>query len=257
MRPFNPLQERKYLDETVGIQRYRMKNRDEEEAYHAVGRTASSMLTKGIECLLVGYRNAAKELLSKAKEWLEYAIETNEHPKGYERHSTEARRHLELALCNWLLYGVHDVENLTTTIEHNESYNTHHPDFDKTETSYLLSEYIDARAYKKALALFEATPGTIKPPSAGQAKTEGQMSYAIAAMRERGEFTIEEVSDALEKFFRRTIGVMLREGQSPAVARWMKIAYFNETSNPLEPEAALLKCYDFLPGVEFPGFEEK
>ncbi len=254
--PFDPLESRKILDGPIGFQRYLAKDLKTEQGYSAVGNCAGGMLTAAIDCILVGYRASARKLLSKCKTWYEYAIERDEKPRGYESWATEAMRYRSVALCNWLLCDVDDLENSKKAVGCWESYNAEHPDFDKAETSIVLPEYIDARAYKEALAFFDTTPGMNKPASPARVKTEGQMSYVIAAMHERKEYTFEEVTGALGKFLKRSAARLLADGQSAAVARWMKIAHFNEVSHPLPAEEALLKVYDYLPNVEFPGYAE-
>lgn len=230
MRPFIPLQVREILHGPVGIDYELSCDLQEYADLRAVGNCADGMLPTGIKCILVGYRDAAKELLTKCKTWYEYAIETEEKPKGYVRGFTEATRHGNLALSNWLLSGSDDLENQRKSVEYSIEHDLRPDQIDKTSTSIVLPEYIDGRAYAAALSLFEATPGMKKPASPGQVRTEGQMSYLIAAMHERKEYSLEEVTEALSKFLNRSVARLLGEGQSAAVARWMKIAHVNEAA---------------------------
>jgi len=124
---------------------------------------------------------------------------------------------------------------------------------DKIEVALTLPKYIDAGAYQDTLHLIESPPSLKIPTSAKRVSGPVGMSYVIAAHHVHSQFTDEEMQEALQRFLKRKICEMVGKGYYEDLAHWLKIAYFNETENPLAPKQALLKMYDYLIDVEYPG----
>ena len=127
-------------------------------------------------------------------------------------------------------------------------YLTEDDDWDNTEIQFTLPLYLEAEAYQRVIEIFEQS--AIKPPkSLKQIRGEGTMSYVMARSRLTGNPAPLEVQDALHIFFKRQVPYWLGHGQYSTAARWMKIAFWQPGR---EPIATVLRCYDYLPGLERP-----
>src|SRR5215469_14931404 len=123
MKIFDPAEERKQLDsDDVG---YRCDLSDDFDEFRSEGALASGAsfdLIQAVYCLLVGYDNPAEQLLKIAFDWVTIAIDEGEKPEDYAPDGTEAEQYETLAMCNWLLHGVHDVDSLSLVVEHEERF---------------------------------------------------------------------------------------------------------------------------------------
>lgn len=249
-RVFDPQTEKEHLLEIYGIQRSRSQSLEAASSKGAVTSTVRGILYDAMRCVIVGFDYEARELLGKAVEWLGYAIEAGEKP--YFQYGTEALRHENLAICNWLLTNEHDQRNLNEAVRYEELYeNSTKPD--KVAASIVLPVYIDARHYTEALVLFEKYWGQKRPANVKRMTGEGGMSYIIAASKLRNEYTAEQVHLAGESFLRANMAKFL-QGHYITAARWLKILHWNDVPNPSSAFETVRRCYDYLPGVERPEF---
>jgi hypothetical protein len=203
-----------------------------------------------LDCCLVGMFDAARELLPKAQAFLKAAAEESEIPRRYFRGGTEASRLATLAMCRWLGEGMHDLQSLRESVAWRELSFSSQKQTDKTETQLVLAIYLDAGQYDVLFQRFAAA-GLKIPTRLRQIQGEGTMSYAIARHRAGLEYTAEEVAAAIETFLKRHVPQWLSGGHSPAVARWMKIAFWKPGDDPI---ATLLRCYDYLPDLQPPKY---
>src|ERR1700677_4128185 len=192
MKSFDPANARGILDGDVG---YRWTlNRDFVDAKKVGGLSGSAQacLNMAIECFLVGYDDPAMQLLKRAFDWLTAAIKGQERPRAYGENGTEAQRHLDLAMCNWLLHNVHDVQNLKRFVEYEDRFLIGSKiGRDKTNVSITLVSYVDAGAYENALERF-ADAGRA-PGSSSSVRNEGQMCYVVSRHRLGQEYSEAEV----------------------------------------------------------------
>jgi len=248
---FNPHKTREHLDAIYGVPLHRSRNIEEVAEINALGSHASSMISSAIRCILVGYDDVGHELLAKSKLWAEEAIKKDEPQAQDIPPGEDFIIHEELALCNWLLSGKHDEENSRAGVRNSSLYYSGCKK-DKVSIALAISAYIDAFAYEATLELIESTPGLKQPSSAKRVSGPAGMSYIIAAHHVRDEYSADEVQAALQKFLQRKMCEWVH-GHYSTLARWLKIAYFNESETPLTPKETLLKAYDYLLDAEYPG----
>jgi hypothetical protein len=105
--------------------------------------------------------------------------------------------------------------------------------------------YLDAGAYGAAVARF-AEAGIAAPMDLGSIQDEAQMCYVLC--RQHGTYKPEHVTHALDQFLRRNVEQWLGRGHFSRAAEWMKIAHWQD-GGALTANEAVLKCYDYLPGV--------
>jgi len=144
---FNPTDVREKVKGPIGLEHHLSWELDESAQNSALSQSASFMLSEAIRGLMVGYVAASRELLGKAKIWLEQAIETGEKPGYYFHGGTEAQRHGELALCNWFLTGEHDQQNMDRFLEWKQVYYSEDGK-DKVDVSLGIVSYIDSLDYE-------------------------------------------------------------------------------------------------------------
>ena len=122
MESFDIYKKRKILDGDCGIN-FRLKR--DYLKFASGGGLASCAhhdMICAIYCYLVDYDEPAFELLAKAHNWLQEAIENEEHPHRYTANYTEAFRYCNMAFVNWLISGEHDSLSLEKYIEHVDRY---------------------------------------------------------------------------------------------------------------------------------------
>lgn len=189
--------------------------------------------------------------MEKAHDWLLTAIEVDERPRRYFPHGTESARHFNLAMCNWLMKGVHDGINYQLCIEQHQEYFLGSGHFrDKVAVSLDMPKYVDAGEYRLALSLFEAA--RMSPPSTLAAvRSEGAMSHAICRRRLGEAWQDQEIEKAISRFLTANINDWLTRGASLRAAEWMKIVHWTE-GDQLSPQDVVLNCYNYLPFVSRP-----
>lgn len=247
MKVFDPRERRELLDGSTGYRRSLNKTYDFVLSKNGVTPWAEADINEAISCLLVGYDGPALELLTRARGWLITAAQQGETPNGYVRYFTEGRRHLSLALCNWLLSSQQDVKNYRLFLLNDIRSMRDDPAVakDKTNISMVMPHYVDAGAYQHALDLFHGA--SLKPAaSLSQIKTEGQMCYVICRHVLGHEYSAEEVAAGLKRFLNRAVNYWLLDGIWDRAAEWMKIVHWNGHEPELTAKQALLKCYDYL-----------
>jgi len=222
-----------------------------------VGGLASSAdtdLDVVIQCLLVGFDEAAKKILKKAYDWLQVAISTEEKPRHYAQDGTEAQRFQTLSLCNWLLEGVHDMKNLQRFVAHEDRFLVASGlSKDKVEIALISHNYLDAGALERALELITKTRGLSLPEELTSIRNEAQMVYVLCRHRlGLDHWSDAELQTAEEKFLTRKMNGWLIDGHFGRAAEWMKIIYWKEGKAGLSPKEAVLKAYDHLPGCSPP-----
>ena len=252
MLMFDPTQCKRSLDGDVGYTWKLGRSIEDAARVGGVASTANARLHTAIKCILVGYDEPARQLLTQAHEWLTRAIREREQPRGSSQEGVEAARRLDLALCNWLLNDEHDGADFRSYVENQERFlNASSLGRDKSEISSTMFRYVDAGAYREALARY-AGAGLTPPASLSAIRTEGQMSYVLCRHL-LGEDSKSEVQRALQAFLRRKINLWLIDGHALRAAEWMKIAYWNGGQPKIMAKEAVLKCYDYLPGVVRPA----
>jgi len=250
MVKFDPDTSREMLLGPVGIRYYLSADFDSLRTDRALGGSADGALLKAIECVLVAFDEPAVWLLEKAKGWLEAAIAMDERPNRYDRNFTEAQRHEDVAQCNWLLTGVHDAENHRRAIAFQDSYRGDTA-WDEQDIDCCLADYYEAREHARVCEIFEGVPG-IARPDLPDVKGEGSMAYVMCLHQLGRGYSDAEVQSATERFLKRSVPGWLDRGQFPTVARWMKLAYWRGEESRQAAWQSLLRCYDFLPGVNRP-----
>ncbi len=189
------------------------------EAARSVGGLASSarsFVNSAIKCFLVGYDDPGYQLLEKAEQWLEAAIESNEQPRRYFEYGTEAIRLYDLALCRWLAHNAHDIDSLTQSINFRERYFDKATKSDRVEFVLVLPEYLDAGRFDEAM---RRTQGLWK---SGRLPPEVEAAAAIA--NGQGEEIVgRKLIDSL-------LGVRIPEwlarGHFDVAAKWLKVAHW-------------------------------
>jgi hypothetical protein len=250
---FNPEKVREFLVGIYGYERFRKRDLADIQSRAALGAVADSSVTESIECLLVGFDEPARHLLEKALEWVQIAIAANERPQPYFPDGTEAFRFGTLTLCKWLLFNEHDTESYSRYAEFEDRYLSDRiVGRDKTEVSFVLSQYVDAGLFERALEIFQATPG-LSPPTSLTIQGEARMSYVVSRYRLGLQYTAAEFESVATRFLSRNVDEWLGTGRSSRAARWMKVIHWNGADPPITAKNALLKCYDYLPGRLPPG----
>ena len=247
---FQPMSVRKeLLNDALGIRRSLRQDRQEAQSIHALQSHASFYLIDAIRCFLVGLFDDGRALATKARDWLELAIEQGEIPRHYFHGGTESRRHEELAQCNWLLESRKDRHNVLEAVRWRDVYLNERSDWDDTEIQLTLPLYLEAQAYERVIEIFEQK--AIKPPkSLKHIRGEGTMSYVLARARQTHDHSAPELQDALDRFLRRQVRYWLGYGHYTNAARWMKIAFWQTGTDAV---STLLRCYDYLPEFERPA----
>ena len=248
MKTFNPAQSRETLDGDVGYRWTLSRNFEEAKNMRGLASSASAFLNMAVKCLLVGYDHPASQLVKLAFDWLTSAITDDEQSKTW----PEAHRHRDLAMCNWLLHNVHDVENLKRFVEYEDRFLIGSKiGRDKTNVSLTLVGYADAGAYENALERF-ADAGLSAPESLSSVRNEGQMCYVISRHRLSQEYSEAEVESTTKKFLKRSVNGWLADGHFLRASEWMKIVHWREGKAGLSPKEAVLKCYEYLSDVAPP-----
>jgi hypothetical protein len=218
---------------------------------HSLGGYGQEMLTTATECLLVGIYDVGRELLLKARTFLQAACERHEIPRVYGKGFTESERMSEFALCLWLMHGRHDEKSWNEAAEWRDVWFEESPNDGKRDIQLALTEYLDAGQYERVVERFEWAEAK-KPASLRHIRGEGSMSYVIARQRLGLEYTREEVDAATQTFLKRHIPQWLgSDGRVADSARWLKLALWKQGDDPI---ATLLRAYDYCEGLEPPEY---
>lgn len=251
MAMFNPADQRRRLDSDTGYRWALSLGFEETRSVGGLASSADADLNMAIRCVLVGYDEAAQELMNRAHHWLSVAIQENERPRAYAIGGTEAQRHLNLALCNWLLYGRQDEENFRLHVQFYEQFLERTRNCrNKSEISLALPHYLDAGVCDLVLARFSEA-GLTPPASPAAPRTDAEMCYILCASD--SDAASEELPVLAKNFLNRNTNTWLSNGNFLHAAEWMKIVHWNGSGSKSPPKLAVLKCYDYLTGVAAPA----
>src|SRR5215471_17242288 len=249
MKVFDAGEKREQLDGDVG---YRFALSSDFEEFRNEGALASGAgfdLIDAVYCLLVGYNDPAEQLLRRAFEWATIAIVEEEKPRDYAKDGTEAQWYEALAMCNWLLNGIHDADSLSRLVEHEERFLIRERiGRDRTNAGLIAISYVDADAYEVALDRLTAARFSA-PTSLNAIISEGQMCYVICRRRLGLEYSEPEVASATERFLKRKMNGWLLDGHAGRAAQWMKVVHWREGTAGISPKEAVLMCYKYLSDV--------
>lgn len=240
---FDPKVSRKNLKSVV-IDVFRETTFAEAAEGGYLGNSAALMLTTSLECFLVGLFADGQELLKKAAGFLKGSVESNEDGRLGKGIVLD-----RLALACWLNDGIEDKELIRAAVEYKEGWLDKNGAPGGSELQLSLALYLDAGELETLIRRFESA-GLAKPKNARRIKGEGTMAYVVARHRLGLEYTDEEVATALDMFLKRSVGEWMC-GHYTTVARWMKIAHWKPGDDPI---ATVLRCYDYLPGLNPPKY---
>ena len=199
---FDVAHTRGILDGNVGYRFYLDLDFDALKRASGLGGSADAFLNMAVQCLLVGYDDAATKLIERAITWLNLAIHESERPRDYARGFSEATRYQNLEMGNWLLRGKHNEEYANQFVGHMDRYLLESDSGqDKTGVSLILPGYLGAGAFQQALDRF-AGARLFVPRSLSAIRNEGQMCYVFCRHAIRQEYSKEEVVVASERFLR-------------------------------------------------------
>lgn len=207
--------------------------------------SAHAFLDTAIECQIAGYCDPATALLTKARHWLDVAIQEKERPNFYFENGTEALWHRDLAICNWLLDSRHDAANLARFVEYQDRYLRSQRRPDPVGIGMALSGYVDAGAYDRVFQLFAETRRLTRPTDLAKVRGEAQFAYVVCQYR-TGQVTAESLISCANSFFRRTMGQRMSNGHFDTVAYWMKIIHWQNGTPGLTADEALCKCMAYV-----------
>jgi hypothetical protein len=252
MEKFDPIKGREFLLSEIGLRWSLSLDLGEALGRGVAASNARSFLSQGIESILLGLDQPAVWLLEKAQEWAAAGIEAREKYAIWETEGPNPLYHAELAMCNWLLHGIHDTNNLRSFFELEERTRLE-DGWDDREVELGLPYYLEAGELVRACEIFETTPGLSRPTDLGAIAGEGSMAYVICLHRLGRAFAADDVQKAVRGFLARSVPDFLARGQFESVARWMKLIFWDGKESRDAAWQALLRCYEFLPGVSKPG----
>jgi len=256
-RQWDPLQSRKsLLDPRIGYARDLAADVEQMRQNQSMGNAASLRLGTAIECYLCGLDDPAVEVLQMAQELLVTAIETRERSRIYANEEGYASLLFSrLASCRWLLHSVHDEQSLRHYLDHEERYLAAFGRLNGEALDGTLPQLLDAGAFEQVCEVFEQNSRRGLPKNLKSVRTERAMAYLLA-QRQLGRIEVSE--EQLAQITRRFLDHNMDEnwldrGLYKAAALWMKIVHWNGSGRKLSARDTVLKCYDHLPGREYPG----
>jgi hypothetical protein len=198
VKVFDPVSKREQLEGDVGYRTVLDFDFEESRSVSGLASSAGAYLIDAIYCLLVGYDDPARQLLKRAFDWVTIAMKEREEPGDYAPDATEAERYETLAMCDWLLHGIHDAPSLSRFVEHEEHFLIReHLGGKRTEVSRISLSYLDAGAYQTALNRL-ASARFLAPKSLNAIRSEGQMCYVISRHQLGLGYSETEVASATE-----------------------------------------------------------
>ena len=155
------------------------------------------------------------------------------------------------ALLDWLQYRKDDRKTPRAAVEwYGNSLDAQRRAPGKAEVQRTLPIYLEAQEYEKLITRFESA-GLQAPASLSRIRGQGTMAYVIAKQMLDIEYDRPVVVQTLDAFLTRSIPQWLGQGRFTTAARWMKIAHWQYVDDPI---ATLLRCYDYLPGLDPPPY---
>lgn len=248
MMLFDPIEERRLLtDDITGYRR--LVTRDVPDG--AYGAIAWSSLIMAAYCAVVGYDEAARELLIKARERLAVAIETDEVTRApFSKDAMRADRLLTLVWCNWLLDDVHDAENIALALGYERKDRMEIGTRRGAEFHLGIIEDLNGGLWRQVVD-DGALAGVAPPSSPNRVQNEGQMALIYARHALGLGYDAEEVAIARDAFLKRKVNDWLLNGHAIYVAKWTKLFFWRERGL-LSAFEVVRKAYDYLPGVTPP-----
>jgi hypothetical protein len=116
---------------------------------------------------------------------------------------------------------------------------------DKPGIGLTMPEYVDASAYREALALFH--DAHMKPQaSLARIRSEAQMSYVLCRYFLGEAYEQPEMEATIKRFLKHNVNTWLLDGQYLRAAEWMKIAHWSGEASAASARDTVLHCYDYL-----------
>jgi hypothetical protein len=234
----------KRLTDVMGLQRAFRLDIETATKNSALSGTCDEFVTKAIHCVLCDMPQEAKNLLAKAKAWLERAIEMREWEAQSNGAVNKSQRRL-YAIIRWLHDGIHDQGTLANwLVDVIKWFRVDHPELVATsELGLTAITFIDAGGFHDYLSL--AAPGGIDTVKCSGAN-EKQMALTLAAQALTQKFPEEKVQASVKKFLDRQVGEWLNNGHAIRAAEWMKVIYWQRGETGLSPLDAVRKCLDHV-----------
>lgn len=254
MKSFDPVHLRDILDGASGYCLNLSSDVNSSRTHSALGHAAHMDANDAVGCILVGRDRPANLLLDQAHDRLLMSINEKERREGDQPH-TEYQRHHDLADCVWLMTNVHDQENLDLCAFHLRlCLIESRTNLNKTNVGLSVIAFVDAGSDEAALEVLAAAK--VKGPrTAGDVRSENQMVHMICNHRLNGAWSSDEVESSLAKFLKRSMNTWLLDGHYLRAAEWLKVAHWRK-GGPLTAKQAVMKAYDYLPGVNRPPTED-
>lgn len=249
---FDPQRLVKQLNDSCGIALSLSKDFEKSRSVNGLGPSAFYIYCDAVAATIVGMDEAVLPLLTKAEQWLQVAMDTNEVPDRstdvWENHD----RLLTLSCIRWLRDGYHDQTNLKRAVDFLELHFTRPETKDTVELGLSMHLLADCDDWDRVLRWFAENPKLHPPRSPTYVQTEAHMAYVMARQRAGLDYSETDVETAKQKFLKRHMDGWLSRGHYARAADWLKILHWQQGSAGLTPREAILKCYDYLPGCQPP-----
>jgi hypothetical protein len=246
MKLFDPNHERNLLDGDIGYDWYLSKSIIYSDEQRVVAAASNADLDLAVLCLLVGYDEPGYALLTRVHDVLGARLREKENTADSTRQTYGHKLHFNFALCTWLLHGEHDQQNYTAYVEkYDRLLAEDSPQSRRHGIGLTLPQYVDARAYDQALAMFH-NAGMKPPVSLARVRSEAQMSYVLCRYQLGEAYEQPEVETTIKRFLKGHVNTWLLDGQYTRAAEWMKIAHWSGEASAAGARDAVLHCYDYL-----------
>jgi len=159
-------------------------------------------------------------------------------------------RYETLAMCNWLLHGIHDADSLRRFVEHEERFliREHHAR-EQDRSSPFSTELHRCRSVRSGAGPARSS-SILAPKSLNAIRSEGQMCYVVCRHRLGLEYSEGEVASASKRFLKRNMNTWLLDGVPDRAVQWMKLVHLQEGTAGISPKEAVLMCYKCLPDTQ-------
>ena len=242
MKKFDPADVQRTLDGHLGLRHVFAMSYEKAAQVGASAHLARADISSALQCLLVGYDDAAHRILERVREGLTAAIMAKERAHDHVENATEAWRHFNLAFCNWLLTSREDGENSAAFLGHvQECVDRGIPlrAFARETPSFLC-----VGAVPLASKTFLAS-GARPLRSLGRIRSQRQMANVLCRYSLERVYSQQDVGSALRRFLDRAMNSWLLSGQYSNAAIWMKIVHFNGRAGQITAKDTVLKCYEY------------
>jgi hypothetical protein len=246
MELFDPTHEQNLLDGDLGYKWQLSQSIIYSDEQDVVAASSRAELNVAVGCLLVGYDEPAYALLTRIHDVVGARLREKENTADGTQEPSDHELHFNFALCTWLLHGEHDQQNYTAYVEKYERLLAEEsPQSRRHGIGLTLPQYVDARAYGQALALFHNVH--MKPPaSLARIRSEAQMSYVLCHYLLGEAYEPPEMETTIKRFLKYNVNTWLVDGHYLRAAEWMKIAHWSGEASAASARDAVLHCYDYL-----------